>query len=40
MKLKETKEQLKNQEDIFERALTNIREDMNPMQSAQLTLFG
>lgn len=39
-KLKETKEQLKKQEQIFERTMSNIRQDVNPVQSAQLILFG
>jgi hypothetical protein len=39
-KLKAAKAQLKSQEDIFERAITHFREEMNPIQSARLALFG
>jgi polyhydroxyalkanoate synthesis regulator protein len=39
-KLKSVKEQLKGQEEMFERVMTHFREEMNPLQSARLILFG
>jgi hypothetical protein len=39
-KLRDSKSTLKQQEEIFERVLNQIREDMSPVQSAQLILFG
>lgn len=39
-KLRQSKDNLKQQEEIFERTVNHIREDMNPIQSAQIILFG
>jgi hypothetical protein len=39
-KLRDSKNKLKQQEEIFEKAMTQFREDMSPVQSARLILFG
>jgi hypothetical protein len=40
LRLKNVKNDLKQQESIFERWMSDIREDMNPIQSALVTIFG
>lgn len=40
LRLKNVKNDLKQQEGIFERWMSDIREDMNPIQSALVTIFG
>lgn len=39
-RLKAIKEELKKQEEQFERTINDIREDMSPVQSAKLIVFG
>lgn len=39
-RLKRVKEELLQQEEMFERALSDIREDMTPVQSALIIVFG
>jgi plasmid stabilization system protein ParE len=39
-RLKRVKEELLQQEERFERALSDIREDMTPVQSALIIVFG